>query len=101
MVGTGFCVMGVALMMLGSFLVPVNAPLWADSGGGPGFHAQCIGNEACESRKGTPQNPGLCDNGGNPCAPDPNGGGVVNRCECLNPPEPGVAHLCRCYGFDP
>lgn len=93
--GRGCCVLGTVLMVIGSVLVPVNAPVWADDDPGTGTHQYCDGNAACETRSGTPLLPGLCAAGGNPCTPTGQGG--VTSCNCVNPPAPS-AHLCRCFG---
>ena len=89
--GRGCCVMGVALMMLGSFLVPVNAPLWADPGF-PGVTLKCdssCGVECGEWLTVRPENAppfttcwniglsgeGWCNTVGSDCD------GCANRCE--------------------
>ncbi len=96
--GRGCCVMGVALMMLGSFLVPVNAPLWAD----PGFggHGYCDGDQTCATRSAVPGGTPTCSQGGNPCTPT-SGQSVITRCECESGKDSGTEHLCRCYGYNP
>jgi len=90
--GGGCCVMGVALMMLGSFLVPVNAPLWADPGfGGAPFPYGCTeAGTVCVGRSsgvpGTPSTGG----GANPCYPEPG----YQHLTCVCKMVPTESHRC-------